>query len=140
MSEPDWTVRLYALNSALLFTHEIDSAFWREWELFRLPGGLEAFLGANFVLIVLVQSGFWSAALRKRSRRAWVTVLSAVGIVAAILHGAFLAAGTPQFRTVASIGLLGAWLVASLVQLVLVTRERDSALANEGVGADDRHE
>ena len=27
------------LNFALLVTHQIDSAYWKEWELFHLPGG-----------------------------------------------------------------------------------------------------
>jgi hypothetical protein len=32
------------LNLALLITHEIDSAFWKEWNLFGLPGGVQEFL------------------------------------------------------------------------------------------------
>ncbi len=30
---------LYLANATLLVVHELDSVFWREWELFRLPGG-----------------------------------------------------------------------------------------------------
>ncbi len=33
-------INLYLLNFALLFTHKIDSAFWKEWELFGIPGGI----------------------------------------------------------------------------------------------------
>ena len=32
--------RLYLANTALLIAHEIDSAYWKEWELFHLPGGI----------------------------------------------------------------------------------------------------
>lgn len=35
---------LYLLNAAALITHEIDSAYWREWELF----GIQVFLGLIF--------------------------------------------------------------------------------------------
>src|SRR3990170_2403138 len=46
MSKDNPHVSLYLLNTALLSTHEIDSAFWKEWELFGLPlaaGGVFAF-------------------------------------------------------------------------------------------------
>jgi len=48
---------LYLLNLSLLITHEIDSAFWKEWELFRLPGGIQLFLLLNFVLVILYLLG-----------------------------------------------------------------------------------
>ncbi len=31
--------RLYVLNATLLLVHELDSAFWREWDVLGLPGG-----------------------------------------------------------------------------------------------------
>jgi hypothetical protein len=40
--------KLYMLNLALLATHEIDSAYWHEWEMFHLPGGVQGFLAAGF--------------------------------------------------------------------------------------------
>ena len=32
---------LYLVNASLLVTHEIDSAYWNEWELLHLPGGIQ---------------------------------------------------------------------------------------------------
>lgn len=32
------------MNAALLVTHEIDAAYWKEWELFGLPGTEGGFL------------------------------------------------------------------------------------------------
>jgi hypothetical protein len=43
MNKADWNVNLYLLNAALLFTHEIDSAFWKEWDLIGIPGGIKFF-------------------------------------------------------------------------------------------------
>jgi hypothetical protein len=57
-------------------------------------------------------------------------VLAVVGIVAAILHSAFLTAGTPQFRTETSIALLGVWPVGSITQLTVAIREADDSLPN----------
>ena len=34
----DLLVWLYLTNAVLLINHEIDSAYWKEWELFKLPG------------------------------------------------------------------------------------------------------
>jgi len=39
---------LYLVNAILLINHEIDSAFWKEWELFKLPGGIGGFLILHF--------------------------------------------------------------------------------------------
>ena len=37
-------VRLYVANLALLATHQADAAYWREWDVFGVPGGLPFFL------------------------------------------------------------------------------------------------
>ena len=31
---------VYLANAVLLIVHEIGSAYWKEWDLFRLPGGI----------------------------------------------------------------------------------------------------
>ncbi len=36
-------VWLYLGNILMLIVHEIDSAYWEEWKLFRLPGGESVF-------------------------------------------------------------------------------------------------
>jgi len=48
---------LYLLNAAVLITHEIDSAYWHEWELFAMPGGIQLFLVLNLILVVFVLYG-----------------------------------------------------------------------------------
>jgi len=58
MNKDNPHVSLYLLNTALLSTHEIDSAFWKEWELFGLPGGIQVFLVLNLLLLLAVLYGF----------------------------------------------------------------------------------
>jgi len=36
MTRPSLAVGLYLLNGAILLTHEIDSAYWQEWQLFGI--------------------------------------------------------------------------------------------------------
>ena len=58
MDKKIWSINLYLLNFALLFTHEIDSAFWKEWEIFGIPGGIQVFLVLNFLLLLVALIGF----------------------------------------------------------------------------------
>jgi hypothetical protein len=48
---------LYLVNSVLLINHEIDSAYWKEWRLFKLPGGSTGFLLLHFPLLFLILLG-----------------------------------------------------------------------------------
>ena len=47
----------YLTNAVLLILHEIDSAYWKEWELFRLPGGVAGFLLVHVPILYLVLYG-----------------------------------------------------------------------------------
>jgi hypothetical protein len=40
----DLVVWAYLTNATLLCVHEIDSAYWHEWSLFGIPGGIQLFL------------------------------------------------------------------------------------------------
>ena len=48
---------LYLLGATVLITHEIDSAYWHEWKLFGIPGGIQAFVDLNLVLVILILYG-----------------------------------------------------------------------------------
>jgi hypothetical protein len=49
MTTDVWGANVYLPNFALLVTHQIDSAYWRECELFHLPGGVQLNLVLNFL-------------------------------------------------------------------------------------------
>ena len=53
----DLLLWLYLANSVLLINHEIDSAYWKEWELFNLPGGITGFLLLHFPLLLFILWG-----------------------------------------------------------------------------------
>lgn len=81
-----WNTGLYLLNFALLFTHEIDSAFWKEWELFGIPGGIQVFLVLNFILLLVALIGFRQVLLGEKYRNAFSLLLAASGIFAFSIH------------------------------------------------------
>lgn len=114
--------RLYLLNTALLATHEIDSAYWHEWNLFYLPGGIQFFLVVNFVLLLAVLYGLERVVRLRRGAKLFSYLLAGAGILAFSIHTAFVAAGFPEFRTPVSMSLLAATLLVSIVQIVVTAR------------------
>lgn len=114
--------RLYLINAALLSTHEVDSAYWKEWDLFHLPGGLPGFLLLHIPLFLLVLWGF-DEIVRDRRRGLWFSlILSVSGIFALTVHGLLLLRGGTEFRTPASILLLISVGAVSLAQFVATVR------------------
>jgi hypothetical protein len=108
---------LYLLNFALLFTHQVDAAYWHEWELFGLSGdGIQAFLVVNFVLLVVALYGFKQVVQDTRAGPWFSLVLAAAGAFTFALHGYFLLTGHPEFRLPASLAVLALTLAVSLAQ------------------------
>lgn len=110
---------IYLLNAVVLINHEIDSAYWKEWELFRLPGRVTGFLLLHFPLLafvlyglVLVREGSWAGL--------WCSLILAVGgIFAWSIHTWFIKRGREEFTTWISRFILRATLGLSLVQLLI---------------------
>jgi hypothetical protein len=116
--------QLYLLNLALLATHEIDSAYWHEWEMFRLPGGVQLFLILNLLLLAVFFFGLIQVAQSARYAKAFGYLLAGAGLFAFAIHMTFLVLGYPQFRSPVSIGLLIAILAVSIAQIIVVRRVR----------------
>jgi len=47
----------YILNATLLLLHEIESAYEKEWELLKLPGGITGFIVLHVPLVLAVLYG-----------------------------------------------------------------------------------
>lgn len=122
MSRPSLAVSLYLLNGAILFTHEIDSAYWKEWDLFGMGGGIQLFLAVNFVMALVVLIGLQQLVAEQRAGHLFALVLAASGIFAFTVHTWFLLQGRPEFDLPASKILLGATLILSPVQAYVASR------------------
>ena len=112
----DYIFWLYLLNTILLIIHEIDSAYWQEWDLFHLPGGEAGFLLLHMPLLVPVLYGL---ALIKRGTLIGLILsvfVSATGLLAFSIHTFFIHRGHPEFNTSVSLGILWATLFVSLLQ------------------------
>jgi hypothetical protein len=110
---------LYLVNAVLLINHEIDSAYWKEWQLFRLPGGIAGFLVLHFPLLFLVLYGLVLLDRGANSGVVLSLLLSLGGIFAFSIHTFFNRRGRLEFKSPISQIILWATLLISLVQFVV---------------------
>ncbi len=110
---------LYLSNSVLLINHEIDSAYWKEWELFKLPGGITGFLLVHFPLLLFILYGLVLVARSSLSGMIFSLILSLSGIFAFSIHTYFLKKGRNEFDKPISKFILMATLIVSIVQLAV---------------------
>lgn len=119
---------LYFGNVVFLLIHEIDSAYWKEWNLFfRGPtgkglserAGLTLFLIAHFPLVALGLFGLVDLARGGRSGLVIALMIALAGLFAFVFHGYHLRAGRPEFKTPISQFVLLGTAVLSLGQLIV---------------------
>jgi Family of unknown function (DUF6713) len=110
---------LYLVNTVLLILHEMDSTYWKEWELFHLPGGISGFLLLHFPLYVI---GLFGLVLVWQGQRAGFILsllIAAAGIFAFSIHTYFLHRGHLEFNTHASKLILATLLGVSILQIIV---------------------
>lgn len=108
---------LYLVNSVLLIVHEVDSAYWREWELFRLPGGLDGFLLLHIPLVGLILYGLLEVSSGSTIGSVLYYLVDFGGFFAFGIHTYFLRRGDERFRGKVSQLLLYVILLVSIAQL-----------------------
>jgi hypothetical protein len=107
---------LYLLNAAFLITHEIDAAYWQEWDLFGLPGGIQLFLALNLLIVLVVLYGQQALVRGRPAGTVMSWVLVAGGLSAAGIHSYFIFSGDLAFRLPMSVFLLAGAFAVSLLQ------------------------
>ena len=115
----DLLLWLYLANSVLLINHEIDSAYWKEWELFNLPGGITGFLLLHFPLLLFILWGLILISRHSPSGNIFSLILSLGGIFAFAIHTYFLKKGRSEFDKPISKCILAGTLLVSIIQLAL---------------------
>ena len=92
---------LYGANAVILVLHEMDSVYWKEWELFSPKGKAGSFILLHIPLAALL---FWGLlALHDRSVAGYVLALAfaVCGFLPALVHRLLIK--TPdRFNTAAS--------------------------------------
>ena len=109
---------IYLINAVLLINHEIDSAYWKEWDLFGLPGGLTGFLVIHLPLVFLVLYGMILVFQHSFAGLIFSLALSLAGIFAFAIHVFFIKKGREEFKVPISMVILIATFVVSILQAI----------------------
>lgn len=116
--------RVAALNLSLVMAHQADAAYWREWEMFGLPGGIQFFTLFNLAAFLFLLWCFAAMVLRQREGLRGSFLIAALSGVVLPIHAAFAIAGFTQFHLPVSIAVIVGTFVVSLWQAVLTWRAR----------------
>jgi hypothetical protein len=77
---------VYILNLMLLVLHEIESAYFKEWEILKLPGGITGFLLLHLPILAVFFYGLASIALASDLGLVIGIVAGAGGLLPILVH------------------------------------------------------
>lgn len=112
------------VNIALLITHQIDAAYWHEWDMFRLPGGIQLFNVLNVLIFMFILGCFVTVIQRTRSGFRCALAIAATSALVLPIHTGFALAGHTEFHLPVSVAIIVGSFVVSVVQMFLVFRCR----------------
>ena len=110
---------LYLFNAMLIINHEIESAYWKEWELFRLPGGISFFLILHFPLLFIILLGLNLVYIKSFGGLIISLILGCGGIFAFCIHTFIIKRGQESFKLPISSFMLRGTLALSIIQIIL---------------------
>ena len=122
--------RSYFWTMLFLILHQIDAAYWKEWEMFHLPGGVQGFLVFNLAAIALVLAGYRHVLLATARATLYACVCAALGVGTFLIHAGFALAGLEQFHLPLSMAII-ALCLASAVCLLRDLRRVQGQLARQ---------
>lgn len=108
--------RSYFSTLCLLVLHQIDAAYWREWEMFQLPGGIQGYLAFNLLAIPVLLLGYSQVLLRTDKALLYASLCAALGALTFLIHAGFALAGFSQFHLPLSMALILLCLLSALWQ------------------------
>lgn len=112
--------RSYFWTMLFLIVHQIDAAYWHEWEMFHVPGGIQGFLVFNLAAIAVVLAGYRHVLLGTQRAPFYAGVCAALGVGTCLIHAGFALAGLEQFHLPLSVAVIalclgcGTWLLRDL--------------------------
>lgn len=116
---------VYLVNSVLLITHEIDSAYWQEWKLLnpKFEKGIHVFLILHIPLLFAVLLGLVLVYEYNFAGYIISLALSCSGLFAFVFHTYHLLKGRQEFNTALSKGIIVSTFMASLFQIFVTINQ-----------------
>ena len=112
--------RAYALQLALLTTHQADAAYQHEWRALGVPGGIDGFLAFNLLAVAALAWG--AVELGRTYSRSWATASALTGVLTGLVHGGLWLGGGSEFATLPSRALIAGIVLVAALQLVELRR------------------
>jgi hypothetical protein len=119
--------RSYFLTTLFLVLHQIDAAFWREWEMLYVPGGIQGFLLFNAVAVPFLLIGYRHVLLGTSSAFLYAKICAVLGVLTFVIHTGFAIAGSHLFHLPLSITVIVLCLISS-TWLLVKTRNTESRI------------
>jgi hypothetical protein len=112
------------LNLAFLITHQVDAAFWHEWDMFGIPGGIQFFDLFNLVAFAVLLACFVTVIQRRRSGYWGSIVILSTSAVVLPIHAGFALAGFTEFHLPVSMLAIAGTFALSVWQLLLTIQHK----------------
>ncbi len=117
---------LYIFNAVLIILHEIESAYWKEWKLFKKVNQLwkeetelTFFLVIHIPFLVLFFIGIVELEQNSLLGIIITIILNIAGIAAFSIHMYFIKKGRKEFKLPISYSILSLLLSTSIAQLFI---------------------
>lgn len=114
--------RSYFATLLLLVLHQIDAAYWHEWDMFYLPGGIQGYLLFNLMAMPVVLLGYRHVLLGTAKATVFAAICAALGVLTFVIHAGFALAGLEQFHLPFSMAIIGLCLLSALWLLYEIRR------------------
>lgn len=115
--------KLYFGTMSLLIFHQIDAAYWKEWEMFYLPGGIQGYLLFNIIVIPLVLIGYKKLLTKSPSANIYSYLCGALGILTFLIHSGLALFGAEQFDLPLSMLIIVLCLISGSWQVLITYRQ-----------------
>ena len=115
-------VIVFIINATLLILHEIESAYWKEWEILKLPGGITGFIVIHIPVLLLMLYGLVEVEKRSAAGNILSLVFGIVGLFPFVVH-MLLVKKNDRFNLPISTVLLYANAVFGILLLVLTVTQ-----------------
>ncbi len=119
--------RSYLTTLCLLIFHQIDAAYWQEWEMFYLPGGIQLYLVFNMLIIPVLLVGYKSVIVGGASSYKYSYLCAGLGLLTFMIHAVFLLFAYEKFTLPLSLLLIGGCFVSAIWQWLQTNKAKTGA-------------
>jgi hypothetical protein len=109
---------VFIINATLLVLHEIESAYWKEWEILKLPGHITGFIIIHIPILLLMLYGLIEIEKQSSAGNIFCLVFGISGLLPFVVHS-LLVKKENRFNLVISKILIHSNTVSGILLLIL---------------------